>query len=157
GTWSLAAFQRAMREGVSRDGRHLYPAFPYTAFAQMNDDDLTALYAYLMAQPAVASTPRETRLAFPFSLRPLMALWNALYLTPGPQQADPTRSAQWNRGAYLVNGPGHCGACHTPRNALGAERAGAATFAGAIVDGWEAPALTSSRSNGPIPWTETEL
>lgn len=159
GTWSFSAFQRAMREGISRDGRHLYPAFPYTAFTQTNDDDLTALYAYLMAQPAAGSTPPTTRLAFPFNLRPLMALWNALYLTPGPQAADPARSAQWNRGAYLVNGLGHCGACHTPRGALGAELGGAATFAGAVVEGWQAPALTalSTTSASPIPWTETEL
>ena len=159
GSWSFSAFQRAMREGVSRDGRYLYPAFPYTAFTQTNDDDLTALYAYLMAQPAVASTPPATQLAFPFNLRPLMALWNALYLTPGPQAADPARSAQWNRGAYLVNGLGHCGACHTPRGALGAELGAASTFAGAVVDGWQAPALTalSTASASPIPWTETEL
>ena len=159
GTWSFSAFQRAMREGISRDGRHLYPAFPYTAFTQTSDDDLTALYAYLMSQPAVASTPPRTTLAFPFNLRPLMAVWNALYLTPGPQASDPSRSAQWNRGAYLVNGLGHCGACHTPRNALGAELAGAATFAGATVDGWQAPALTalSTSTASPIPWTETEL
>jgi nicotinate dehydrogenase subunit B len=159
GSWSFSAFQRAMREGVSRDGRHLYPAFPYTAFTQTSDDDLTALYAYLMSQPAVASAPPQTQLAFPFSLRPLMALWNALYLTPGPQPADPARSAQWNRGAYLVNGLGHCGACHTPRGALGAELGGAATLAGATIDGWHAPALTalSTASASPIPWTETEL
>ncbi|HEY9067420.1 MAG TPA: c-type cytochrome, partial [Burkholderiaceae bacterium] len=156
GTWSLAAFQRAMREGLSRDGRHLYPAFPYTAFTHASDDDLTALYAYLMTQPAVAAVPSETKLAFPFSMRPLMALWNALYLTPGPLQAEPAQSVQWNRGAYLVNGLGHCGACHTPRNAFGAERDGAAAFAGAIVEGWEAPALTSL-SNGPLAWTEIEL
>ncbi|HEY9026784.1 MAG TPA: molybdopterin cofactor-binding domain-containing protein, partial [Burkholderiaceae bacterium] len=152
GTWSLAAFQRAMREGLSRDGRHLYPAFPYTAFTHASDDDLTALYAYLMTQPAVAAVPSETKLAFPFSMRPLMALWNALYLTPGPLQAEPAQSVQWNRGAYLVNGLGHCGACHTPRNAFGAEHSGAATFAGAVVEGWEAPALTSL-SNGPLAWT----
>jgi nicotinate dehydrogenase subunit B len=156
GTWSFSAFQRAMREGISRDGRHLYPAFPYTAFTQTSDDDLSALYAYLMAQPAVASTPPTTQLAFPFSLRPLMALWNALYLTPGTQAADPTRSAQWNRGAYLVNGLGHCGACHTPRGALGAELGGASTFAGAVIEGWHAPALTALAQH-PVPWTETEL
>jgi nicotinate dehydrogenase subunit B len=156
GSWSFSAFQRAMREGISRDGRHLYPAFPYTAFTQTSDDDLSALYAYLMAQPAVASTPAQTRLAFPFNLRPLMALWNALYLTPGPRPADPTRGAQWNRGAYLVDGIGHCGACHTPRGALGAELGGASTFAGAVVDGWQAPALTALAQH-PIPWTETEL
>ncbi|MFN6995742.1 MAG: c-type cytochrome, partial [Aquincola tertiaricarbonis] len=156
GQWSFSAFQRAMREGISRDGRHLYPAFPYTSFTRMTDDDLTALYAYLMAQPAVAHQPPATKLAFPFNLRPLMAMWNALYLVPGPMQPEPARSAEWNRGAYLVNGPGHCGACHTPRNAFGAERIGAATLSGAMVDGWEAPALTAL-STAPLPWTEGDL
>ncbi len=156
GAWSFSAFQRAMREGVSRDGQHLYPAFPYTAFTQMTDDDLTALYAYLMAQPAVSSAVPETKLAFPFSVRPLMALWNALYLAPGPVPAVATQSAEWNRGAYLVNGLGHCGGCHTPRNALGAERGGSAYLAGAVVDGWEAPPLTSL-SHAPVPWTESQL
>ena len=156
GSWSFSAFQRAMREGVSRDGRHLYPAFPYTAFTQTTDDDLTALYAYLMSRPAVASAPPSTQLAFPFNLRPLMALWNALFLTPGPQPADSSRSAQWNRGEYLVNGVGHCGACHTPRGALGAELSGTSTFSGATVEGWQAPALTALAQH-PIPWTETEL
>ena len=156
GAWSLGAFQRAMREGLSRDGRHLYPAFPYTSFTQTTDEDLTALYAYLMTRPAVASKPTPTRLAFPFGVRPLMAAWNALHLTPGPVAAVATRSAEWNRGAYLVNGLGHCGACHTPRDALGAERGGPAFLAGAFVDGWEAPALTAL-SRAPLPWTETAL
>ena len=152
GQWSLAAFTRAMREGISRDGRHLYPAFPYTAFSKMRDDDITALYAYLMAQPAVAAQPPQTQLAFPFSLRPLLAGWNALFLDAGPVPDDAARTPQWNRGAYLVNGAGHCGACHTPRNALGAEQGGAATLSGALVDGWEAPALTGL-SRAPVPWT----
>ena len=156
GAWSFSAFQRAMREGVSRDGKHLYPAFPYPAFTQATDDDLTALYAYLMAQPAVASAVPETKLAFPFSVRPLIALWNALYLAPGPVPAVASQSAEWNRGAYLVNGLGHCGGCHTPRNALGAEQGGNAYLAGAMVDGWEAPPLTSL-SHAPVPWTEAEL
>ncbi|MCR5865735.1 molybdopterin cofactor-binding domain-containing protein [Aquincola sp. J276] len=156
GQWSFSAFQRAMREGISRDGRHLYPAFPYTSFTRMTDDDLTALYAYLMAQPAVAHQPPATKLAFPFNLRPLMAMWNALYLVPGPMQPEPARSAEWNRGAYLVNGPGHCGACHTPRNAFGAERIGSATLSGAMVDGWEAPALTAL-STAPLPWTADDF
>lgn len=156
GAWSFSAFQRAMREGVSRDGKHLYPAFPYPAFTRTTDDDLTALYAYLMAQPAVASKLPETKLAFPFNVRPLMALWNALYLTPGPVPAVATQSAEWNRGAYLVNGLGHCGGCHTERNALGAERGGSGYLAGAMVDGWEAPPLTSL-SHAPVPWTESQL
>src|SRR5690606_1692717 len=130
--------------------------FPYTSFTRLTDDDLTALYAWLMTRPAVRSQPPETRLAFPFRIRPLMALWNALYLQPGPVAPDPARSGQWNRGEYLVNGVGHCGACHTPRNALGAEKGGPAWLAGAMVEGWEAPALTAL-THAPVPWTEDEL
>jgi nicotinate dehydrogenase subunit B len=156
GAWSFSAFQRAMREGISRDGKHLYPAFPYTAFTKTTDEDLTALYAYLMAQPSVASVVPETRLAFPFNVRPLMAVWNALHLEPGPAPVVAGRSAEWNRGAYLVNGLGHCGACHTARGALGAEKGGNGYLAGAVVDGWEAPPLTSL-SHAPVPWNEEAL
>ena len=156
GLWSFSAFQRALREGVSRDGRHLYPAFPYTAFTQASDEDLMALYAHLMSQPAVAAATPANDLRFPFSLRPLMALWNALYLVPGPVAAVPGRSEQWNRGAALVNGLGHCGACHTPRNALGAELSRTAYLGGALADGWEAPALGAA-SHAPQRWTEAQL
>ncbi|AXE94963.1 molybdopterin cofactor-binding domain-containing protein [Paraburkholderia terricola] len=156
GTWSLDAFVRAMRQGISRDGHHLYPAFPYTSFRNTSDDDLKALYAYLMAQTPVRSRPPETRLAFPFSVRPLMAAWNGLFLERTAFTADATQSAQWNRGAYLVNGLGHCGACHTPRNAFGAEKTGAAFMGGGLAEGWEAPAL-STLSNAPVPWSEDEL
>jgi len=156
GQWSFSAFQRAMREGISRDGRHLYPAFPYTSFAKMSDDDLTAVYAYLMAQPAVRAEVPATRLAFPFSVRPLMAGWNALFHDATPWKPDPARPPEWNRGAYLVQGVGHCGACHTPRNALGAEQGGAAFLSGALVDGWEAPALTGL-SRAPVPWSAESL
>jgi nicotinate dehydrogenase subunit B len=93
---------------------------------------------------------------FPFSLRPLLAGWNALFHDARPFTADPQRSAEWNRGAYLVNGLGHCGACHTPRNALGGEQGGRAFLAGALVEGWEAPALTSL-SRAPVPWDAQEL
>ncbi|MBV7429548.1 MULTISPECIES: molybdopterin cofactor-binding domain-containing protein [unclassified Acidovorax] len=156
GRWSFSAFQRAMREGISRDGRHLYPAFPYTSFAKMSDDDLTAVYAYLMAQPAVRAEVPATRLAFPFSVRPLMAGWNALFHDATPWKPDPARPPEWNRGAYLVQGVGHCGACHTPRNALGAEQGGAAFLSGALIDGWEAPALTGL-SKAPVPWSAESL
>jgi nicotinate dehydrogenase subunit B len=156
GRWSFSAFQRAMREGVSRDGRHLYPAFPYPAFTRTADDDLLALYAYLMGQPAVDAQVPPSRLAFPYGVRPLLSLWNALFLEPGPLLQDAARSAQWNRGAYLVNGLGHCGACHTPRNAFGAEREHSSYLDGAVVEGWEAPALNSS-THAPVPWSEDEL
>ncbi len=156
GNWSFSAFQRAMREGISRDGHNLYPAFPYTAFAKTTDEDLTALYAYLMAQPPVRHQPPATQLAFPYSVRPLMGAWNAMFHDSTPYQPAPTQTVEWNRGAYLVNGLGHCGACHTPRNALGAEQGGTAFLSGAVIDGWEAPALTAL-SRAPVPWSEQEL
>ncbi|CAN7159651.1 molybdopterin cofactor-binding domain-containing protein [Variovorax paradoxus] len=156
GRWSFSAFQRAMREGVSRDGHHLYPAFPYTAFARTSDDDLQALYAYFMSMPAVRAETPKAELKFPFSMRPLMAGWNALFHDPAPLQPVATQSAEWNRGAYLVNGLGHCGACHTPRNALGAEQGGSAFLSGAMVDGWEAPALTQL-SKSAVPWDADAL
>lgn len=156
GRWSFAAFERAMREGLSRDGRHLYPAFPYPSFTKISGDDMLALYAYLMAQPAVRNEVPATKLAFPYSVRPVMAMWNALHLDPGPLAADPARSAEWNRGRYLVEGAGHCGACHTPRDAMGAEKGGDAYLAGAVIDGWEAPALTSL-THAPVPWTVDEF
>jgi nicotinate dehydrogenase subunit B len=155
GNWSYPAFERAMREGIHRDGRHLYPAFPYSHFALASDADLQALYAFLMAQEPVRHDNRAPALTFPFNWRPLLAGWNALFHDASTFTPDPKKSAVWNRGAYLVEGLGHCGACHTPRNALGAEKAGA-YLAGGFAEGWEAPALTSL-SYAPIPWTEAEL
>ena len=151
GRWSFSAFQRAMREGISRDGRHLYPVFPYTAFAKTSDDDLQALYAYLMSQPAVRAPTPPAQMRFPFSQRALLPVWNALHLDARPYQPVPTQSAEWNRGAYLVQGLGHCGACHTPRGPSGGELGGAAFLSGAMVDGWEAPALTAA-SKAAVPW-----
>ncbi|MGB7178626.1 MAG: molybdopterin cofactor-binding domain-containing protein, partial [Xanthobacteraceae bacterium] len=120
GNWSFPAFERAMREGIHRDGRHLYPAFPYPNFAAATEADLQALYAFLMTQPAVMQANTQSRLIFPFNIRPLLAVWNFLFNRPGKVQTEPARSALWNRGRYLVEGLGHCGACHSPRNALGA-------------------------------------
>ncbi|MBF8674962.1 molybdopterin-dependent oxidoreductase [Pseudomonas fulva] len=156
GRWSFAAFERAMREGISRDGRHLYPAFPYTSFRAINDADMQALYAYLMSQTPVRQPAPANQMRFPFNQRPLMAGWNALFLQRGEYQADPQRSAQWNRGAYLVDGLGHCTACHSPRNLMGAEKAGSSYLAGGRVDGWEAPAL-NALGKSSTPWTEDEL
>jgi nicotinate dehydrogenase subunit B len=155
GAWSYPAFERAMREGIHRDGRHLYPAFPYTHFAKTTDADLQALYAYLMEQPPVRAENPKNTLAFPFNWRPLLAGWNALFHQPNVFETDATKSALWNRGGYLVEGLGHCGACHSPRNALGAEKAGA-YLAGGFAEGWEAPPLTSL-AQAPIPWSEDEL
>lgn len=156
GNWSYAAFDRAMREGIHRDGRRLYPAFPYTAFAKVSEADMQALYAYLMAAEPVVSRPPETRLAFPFNVRPALAGWNALFHRNEPYQPDASRSAQWNRGAYLAEGLGHCSACHSPRNTLGGEKGGKAYLTGGEAEGWEAPALTAL-SKSPVPWTEDDL
>ena len=156
GQWSFAAFERAMRHGVSRDGKQLYPAFPYTSFAKISDGDMQALYAYLMAQPATSSPAPKNDMSFPFNQRPLMAGWNVMFHDPKPFQADPNRSTLWNRGAYLAEGLGHCSACHTPRNIFGAEKTGSAYLGGAMIDGWEAPPL-NELSHSPIPWTEDTL
>jgi nicotinate dehydrogenase subunit B len=157
GNWSYTAFERAMREGIHRDGRHLYPAFPYMHFTRTSEPDLQALYAYLMAQEPVRQRPPLTRLGFPFNLRPLMAGWNALFLKVGTLAADPLQSDPWNRGRYLVEGLGHCSACHSPRNALGAEIDGEGDhLSGGWADGWEAPALTRL-SIAPVPWDKESL
>ena len=156
GRWSYPAFERAMRQGVHQDGRQLYPAFPYTAYAKLSDADMQALYGYLMSQPAVKSEPPKTQLAFPFNMRPLLAGWNALFHDATPFTPDPSRSAQWLRGAYLVEGVGHCAACHSPRNRLGAEKKGVHYLAGGEAEGWTAPALNQLAS-GPRAWTGDEL
>lgn len=153
GAWSYPAFERAMREGVSRDGHHLYPAHPYTSFAGAEDADLQALYAYMMTQAPVAEKAQETKLNFPYNIRAMMAGWNALFLKAEPFNYVQSRDAQWNRGAYLVETLGHCSACHTERNALGAEKSGSARLSGGFADGWEAPALNAF-AKGPVGWTE---
>lgn len=155
GAWSYSAFERAMRDGIHRDGRQLYPAFPYTHFSRTSDADMQALYAYLIAQPAARATAPANTLAFPFNLRPLLAGWNALFHQTRELKPDFTKSELWNRGAYLVEGLGHCSACHSPRNALGAEQRGA-YLAGGFAEGWEAPPLTSL-SHSPMPWSEDDL
>jgi mono/diheme cytochrome c family protein len=155
GRWSEAAFRRAMREGVDREGRHLYPAFPYDHFTLVSDDDNLALYAYLTTRAAVYAPARPNDLPFPLTLRSLLGAWKFLFLHKGPFVPDPQRSAVLNRGAYLVEGIGHCGACHTPRNMFGAEKSGQ-TFAGGDVEGWRAFTINAA-SPSPVPWNEDSL
>ncbi len=154
GSWSYPAFERAMREGLSRDGHHLYPAHPYTSFAGVSEADLQSLYAYLMTQTPAAQQSPPTRLRFPFNVRALMAVWNALFLNAKPLPYDTTQTAEWNRGSYLVETLGHCSACHSPRNILGAEMNGKMHLSGGFTDGWEAPAL-NGHTHAPARWTET--
>ncbi|HUJ99329.1 MAG TPA: cytochrome c [Stellaceae bacterium] len=153
--WSQAAFRRAMKEGVSRNGDDLYPAFPYDHYTKLGDDDVAALYAFLMSRSAVQSRPPANALIFPLNLRWTVAVWDLLYLDRTPFRPDPKQSEAWNRGAYLVQGLGHCGDCHTPRDRLGGERT-AAAFAGGTAEGWSAPALTAA-SPAPLPWSEAQL
>ncbi len=156
GKWSLADFFRAMREGRRPDGQHLYPAFPYTHFAKASDRDLEALYAFLKTLPPVKASAPANELAFPFNQRALLGLWKKLFHHPEARFApDPKRSEQWNEGAYYVSTIGHCGACHTPRNALGAERRGD-ELSGGTVGGMHAPAL-ADRARPVVKWTRDAM
>jgi nicotinate dehydrogenase subunit B len=156
GRWSFAAFERAMRHGISRDGTNLYPAFPYTSFAGMSEGDLMALYAYVQSlEPVVAEVPRAEMLG-PVALRPGVAFWNALHHDAAPLEDDPGRDAVWNRGRYLVETVGHCSACHSPRGVLGAELGGPRHLAGAMVEGWWAPALAGPEA-AARGWDEDRL
>jgi mono/diheme cytochrome c family protein len=155
GAWSEAAFSRAMRTGVDRQGRQLYPAFPYDHFTRATDDDIHALYAFLMSQPPVQNKIPANDLAFPFSFRPIVAGWKLLFFHQQPFDNDPAESAAWNRGRYLVEGLGHCGSCHTPRNALGAEK-GNSAYDGGTAEGWSAPPLNASMVTAH-KWTVDQL
>jgi len=155
GRWSEEAFRRAMHSGVDRAGRHLYPTFPYDHFTNVTDEDDHALYAFLMTRQPVHAPARANDLAFPLNQRFVVAGWKLLFFRRGTYQAEPAQSADWNRGAYLVEGLAHCGACHTPRNALGAEEV-SASFSGGDVDNWHAYAI-NARSPSPVPWTGQAL
>ena len=154
GHWSEAAFQRALRHGVARDGAYLYPAFPYDHFTLVSDDDDKALYAFLMTRQPVHVAAPANDLPFPLNQRFVMYGWNLLFLHSGPYRADAAHDDTWNRGAYLAEGLGHCGACHTPRNFFGAEQG--AKFAGGEAEGWTAYALDKT-SPAPLPWNVDAL
>jgi len=164
GSWTKEQFSAAMRSGVRPNGEHLYPAFPYTAFTKVTDDDIDALYQYFMTVPANDWTPPANDMPFPFNRRALLGPWKALFFEEKVFQPDPAQSTEWNRGAYLVEGLTHCGACHTPRNLLGAEKTdqafGGGTYIDKIPDGdlklWSAVNLTSAQT-GLARWTVDDL
>lgn len=156
GLWSFEAFDRAMRRGISRDGKNLYAAFPYTAFAKITPDDMFALYGYLQTLPAARNEIPRTRMLAPVNLRPVNAFWNLLYLDRKPLVPDATKSDAWNRGRYLVEGAGHCSACHSPRDLLGGEKTGRAAYGGALIDNWWAPALAGAEPSRR-GWSEDTL
>ena len=155
GDWSEADFVNALTKGTSRRGRHLFPAFPYTSYQHMTLDDARDLFAYLQTLPPVAVRAHRHEIGFPFNIRRLVGLWKLLYFHGGPFVPDPTQSAQWNRGAYLVNGPGHCAECHSPRNFLGGIIA-AQRFAGGPDpegEGW-VPNITQK---GLSDWSQKDI
>ena len=174
GRWSYKAFERAMREGVSADGHHLYPAFPYTSFKDLADEDMMSLYAWSMSQTPVATQPYQNTLSWPFNTRGLMRFWNTLFLNnPSPLLEPTTLDKQANqslkaveraqqpddlfkRGEYLVGSVGHCSACHTERGMMGNEKRDSHYLSGAMVNDWFAPALTA-KNTAPLPWTAEEL
>ncbi|MCW3474900.1 c-type cytochrome [Limobrevibacterium gyesilva] len=157
GTYTLPQFADALRKGVRADGQRLYPAMPYTSYAQVSDDDVKALYAYFMNAVAPVDAPSpQTELSFPFNIRLSMAAWNLLFLDSKPFEPDPSKSAEWNRGAYLVRGLTHCSACHTPRNVLMAEKA-SRDLGGGEVGPWHAPNITSDANSGIGGWSERDL
>lgn len=135
GDWSEAQFITAMVKGTSPAGEHLFPAFPYTSYQRMNFDDLRDLFAYLKTLPAVKGKVRDHDVPFPFNIRRTLGIWKLLFLDGQQFRSDPSQSAQWNRGAYLVNGPGHCAECHSPRNILGAVKPGRRFSGGPSPDG----------------------
>jgi mono/diheme cytochrome c family protein len=155
GAWPLEAFARAMHEGVARDGSHLFAAFPYNAYTKLTDDDVKALYAYLMTRQPVSATVPSNTVPFPLSVRALQEGWKILFFRSGRFETNPSKSPEWNRGAYLAEAISDCSGCHTPRNALGGEKA-AKPYAGTVIDGWIAPAL-DQRNPSPVPWTQEEL
>jgi mono/diheme cytochrome c family protein len=153
GSWSPDDFWRALHNGRSKNGRLLYPAFPYPSYTQVTRQDSDALFAYLRSLPPVAQPNRPNALRFPFNSQAALAVWRAFYFKPGVYQPDARRTAEWNRGAYLVNGLGHCSACHSPRDALGGTRQGLALAGGLIpVQNWYAPSLASPQEAGMGDW-----
>ncbi|WP_298240314.1 cytochrome c [uncultured Bradyrhizobium sp.] len=156
GRWTPDQFYRAMHDGHGVNGENLYPAFPYPWFRNMSRADDDALLAYIKTTAPVRYTPPANELIFPLGYRSLVAGWNLLFLKNDQAAPVSEKSKAWNRGAYLVNGPGHCGACHTPKNAFGADRAGQ-EFKGAVVDNWTAPDLTGNVRTGLGAWSEADI
>lgn len=156
GTWTDEDFIRALHLGIGKQGEHLYPAFPYTAFTKLSRDDVLAIKAYLFSLPAINQKTPANALPFPLNQRILLAGWNLFNFTPGRWQPDSTQSVEWNRGAYLVEGLAHCQECHTPRNlTMGVDKKLA--FSGAQLGGWTAYNITPDAISGVGGWKDGEL
>ena len=156
GTWSATDFWHALHNGYSKDGSLLYPTFPYTNYTRVSRSDSDAIYAYLRTIPPAAEPNRRHELRFPYNHRSLLAAWRWLYFRPGVYEPDSAHDAEWNRGAYLVQGLAHCSACHETRNALGGAQAKAGPSGGLVLD-WYAPSLTSPHEAGVQNWSTSDI
>lgn len=156
GQWSDADFLRAMHEGIGKGGERLYPAFPYAEYTKITDQDVLAIRAYLNTLTPIHFTPPPNTLKFPFNQRWLMVFWNMFNFDEGRFVPDSKQSTEWNRGAYLVEGLAHCGACHTPRNFTQGLKA-SSRFSGALQAGWHAYNITSDKNSGVGNWSDNEL
>jgi mono/diheme cytochrome c family protein len=156
GRWSDQDFWRALRLGVAPDGSRYYPAFPYANFTKLTRDDITAIRAYLETLTPLPNRAPPPQLRFPLNFRVVMRGWNFLFFRPGIFEPDQSKSAEWNRGGYLVEGIAHCGACHTPKNFLGADKQNA-RFSGNVVEGWFAPRLDGTERGGLKSWSVEDI
>jgi mono/diheme cytochrome c family protein len=156
GGWTADQFYRAMHDGKDEEGSDLYPAFPYPWFRRVSREDDDAIFAFLKSLPAVKYTAPKNDLSFPFSVRSFVGAWNMFFLDSHGFQADANQSAEWNRGAYLVTGLGHCGACHTPKNSFGADKS-KEEFHGGKLDNWVAADLTANSRTGLGEWSVDDI
>ncbi|MGE5157708.1 MAG: c-type cytochrome [Gemmatimonas sp.] len=156
GAWSDQDFYNALRFGIAPDGSRYYPAFPYPNFSKLTRSDILAIRAYLATLTPVANEPPPPRLRFPLNFRVVMRLWNYLFFRPGILQPDQQKGTDWNRGRYLVEGLGHCGVCHTPKNFFGADKTGRA-FSGGMIGGWFAARLDAAARSGLKSWSVDDI
>ena len=156
GAWTDEDFDKALRQGIRPDGSRLYPAMPYTSYTKMTRQDVDAIHAYLSTIPPVHHAVDSDALPFPFNIRFGMKVWDFLFFKSGTFEPDHTKSGEWNRGAYLVQGPGHCGACHTPKNFAGADKSGE-YLQGANLQGWFAPDITNDNRRGLGRWSPEQI
>ncbi len=156
GNWSTADFRRALHHGQDDEGKNLYPAFSYPYYARVTDEDVDAIHAYINSLTPVSYTAPKNGLGFPFNIRLSLKGWNLLHFRSGVFKPTAGKSAEWNRGAYLVEGLGHCGACHTPKNIMGGDKNGQ-RLQGGVLEGWFASDLTGDKKTGLGNWTEQDI
>ena len=156
GAWTDEQFNNAVRRGIRPNGERLYPAMPFTAYTKMSREDVLAIRAYLKTVAPVQNQVVTNTLPFPFNIRAAMRVWNALYFTEGEFRPDPQKSAEWNRGAFLVQGPGHCAACHTPKSFLGGDKT-SEYLRGSYLQGWFAPNITNDPRTGLGDWSASDV